>query len=164
MDAASQWRVYQGVGLFAQVVTQAVLSLERCVHDGEDNVPNRDHVIKSVIEQLYGGVSEARQLLPHMLQYADAMFEGSDRPSGDQTSNRHGATPSQYGAIVVAGTVATPAPCTALARVASVVGTLHMGTACSTPGRHLQSILLDVLCTWAQLPREWEYCIMQAQH
>jgi hypothetical protein len=96
----ASWRIYQGVGHLADGVTQSMLLLEHAFcNEAHDARSQRARPIIAARRLLYSGVSEARHLLPHMLDYAASVFEGSDGPSVDSPSvsaSHHGAATSAF--------------------------------------------------------------------
>lgn len=77
MDAPSQWRLYQGIGYLAEVVTETALKVENLKGVADDK-PGPLAGVDAVLSRLYDGIREARDLLPILMTYAGAVFAGRD--------------------------------------------------------------------------------------
>jgi hypothetical protein len=87
MDAV-HWRMYRGIATLSELATESALALEKCLQ-----LPDNSSEIRKVLDRLiYKAIAEAREVLPHALTYAEAVFQGVQYPAAvDATS------PSQHG-------------------------------------------------------------------
>jgi hypothetical protein len=73
--------MYQGLCRLSELVSSIAVLLEEATHENDDDdipaVENED--VQRAKMLAYDGIREARAVLPHLLQYASDVFEGSER-------------------------------------------------------------------------------------
>lgn len=97
MDA--QWRVSQGVGHLACLISESALLIERYLHQEQPHgvAPSGSTSgLFEAVDLLYSGIAEARALLPHVTDYSISASEGSAGPTVGDTPQQPG--PAQHGA------------------------------------------------------------------
>jgi hypothetical protein len=73
---AIHWRVYRGAMTLSARLTEAVLGLETALLAADSSSE-----LRKVLDKLYDGIADARDLRPHILTYAAAVFEGAEYPA-----------------------------------------------------------------------------------
>jgi hypothetical protein len=97
MASATEWKVNQGIGFLADVITRSVLDLERIIRlvtntDLRDTLRDK---LQKVIDRMYTGVHESSQLLPHVLESASRVFDEPHQESA--TSGVAAGATAEYG-------------------------------------------------------------------
>jgi hypothetical protein len=86
------WRLYRGVATLSKILAQSILALETALQ-----APDSNGAVRTVLDGLlYKALAEARTVLPHLLTYSAAVFDGVQHAAPVDPS--HGANVSQHGA------------------------------------------------------------------
>jgi hypothetical protein len=87
---AIEWRMYRGISTLTTLITEAALAVEKALLV-KDNTSELERILDDL---LYKGIAEARDLRPHLLTYAEAVFEGVQHPAPVDAApgpDQHGA-------------------------------------------------------------------------
>jgi hypothetical protein len=85
--------MYRGLSTLSELVAETALALEKCLQ-----LPDNSSEIRRVLDRLiYKAIAEAREVLPHALTYAEAVFEGAQYPApSDATATPQRGTLSSH--------------------------------------------------------------------
>jgi hypothetical protein len=93
--------VYRGISTLTTLVTEAALAVEKALL-----VQDNSSELRRVLDELlYTAIAEARDLQPHLLTYAEDVFEGVRYPAPtDAAPTQHGApsAPETAGLFITA--------------------------------------------------------------